>query len=219
MNLDDIAGPAGPYWEPYEDYRDRNNLYDFPDTVPFWFLLRIAHDRVAAARVALEKVGAEGVWTAWRGLKEVEEQLQGAMHTPQREAIVLGILGGEELEAARELAERENAPKMCPEGHEEFSVPDCKTCRVRADSWMLDDTFRRILSGPEISGLSSAEQQDRLKLGLRDTLACKDAFVGWQTRFPRLVEFWGGKRVTLDEEFPEDGMAEAVVNAWMGWKS
>lgn len=107
MRIFDISEQDGPFWAAYQDYRRRNGVLDDPATVPYWFLEKQAVARVAAARCALERLGAPNAAEAWKALRRVENFLRGGGNLDEREQIVLGILGAEEAETARELAEFE----------------------------------------------------------------------------------------------------------------
>jgi hypothetical protein len=134
VNLADIREPSGPYWAAYQDTRARDHILDNPASVPHWFLAKLARERVAAARVALEQAGRDGRTQAgrqldgafhrdgqWDGraaaeagrcvelhaaLRTVEDYLRSTITLePESEQIVAALLGAQEIETARERAE------------------------------------------------------------------------------------------------------------------
>jgi hypothetical protein len=105
VNIMDIREPSGPYWEAYQATRARDHIFDNPAFTPTWFLEKLAHGRIAAARVELEKLGARNSEEAWRALRILEKFLRGGGNPDEREAIVAGLLGAEEIEIERERRE------------------------------------------------------------------------------------------------------------------
>lgn len=114
MSLMDLRERLGPYWAAYQAFRRRERVFDDPDYVPEWFLARLARERVAAARVALEQLGREPM-DVFQALGNPDmTRLHAALRTieqfiretntlePECAQVVAGLLGAQEVETARE---------------------------------------------------------------------------------------------------------------------
>lgn len=99
MNLIDINGSDGPFWALYQAERVRWRIIDNPDYVPFWFLEKLAKERVSAARCALEKFGSTQSVKAGSALWDLERQFGAGLPLEDREQLVLGILGADEVDS------------------------------------------------------------------------------------------------------------------------
>lgn len=111
LHLSDLADPTGPYWVAYQATRARDGILDNPATVPPWFLAKTARERVAAARVEVERAAEardENAAELYRALRVVEDHLSmSATSEPTIAAAVAGLLGAQEVATERERAEFE----------------------------------------------------------------------------------------------------------------
>lgn len=106
MHLQDLCERLGPYWAAFQAYRRRERVFEDPDYVRPWFLVGLLRDRVAAARVGVEKIArpndaeAESLFHA---LRLIEDRLRthGALDLVT-EQLVAGLLGAQEIETERE---------------------------------------------------------------------------------------------------------------------
>lgn len=122
MDLIDIRERTGPYWAAYQAYRRRERVIDDPDSVPEWFVARLARERVAAARVALEQLGREPMDVFQAQANPDMTRLHAALRTieqfiretntlePEAAQVVAGLLGAQEVETERERREVERKP-------------------------------------------------------------------------------------------------------------
>ncbi len=115
MRLIDIREPDGPYGAAYQATRARDGIIDNPDMVPDWFVARLARERVAAARVALEQLGAEPMDAFGSSYQNELGAVHAALRTIEgfirehgpdvlgaRDQVVAGLLGAQEIATERE---------------------------------------------------------------------------------------------------------------------
>lgn len=103
MKLIDIREKDGPYWAAYQAHRERERIIDDPAFVPSWFVARLARERVAAARVAVEQIAHPLGAELWEALRTVEHFLREVHDLdPVVEQVVAGLLGAQEIETERE---------------------------------------------------------------------------------------------------------------------
>lgn len=106
MNLLDIRERTGPYWAAYQAYRRENGVIEDPDYVPDWFVVKLARDRVLAARVGIElsaRPNDEHAHEVWKALGVVADALStGNPLEPWMQQLVAGLLGAQEIETAQE---------------------------------------------------------------------------------------------------------------------
>jgi hypothetical protein len=94
VNITDINVKDGPYWAAYQEKRRKDGIFENPDYVPTWFLIRLAHARISAARTTLEQLGErQGVGVALWKL----ERLFADASLDVREQVALAILGADEV--------------------------------------------------------------------------------------------------------------------------
>lgn len=117
MHLSDIRGPEGPYWAAYQEERARSGILDNPAHVPDWFVAKLARERVAAARVGVERcvrpLGAEPGMDreVWEALKVVEAFIrEGHTLEPAVAQVVAGLLGAQEVETRRDRVDAGQLP-------------------------------------------------------------------------------------------------------------
>lgn len=114
LHLIDLRGPEGPYWAAYQDYREKNGVYDNPDHVPDWFMARVARQRVAAARVELQNLtppdGSQHQYfcEVFNALRTVEMFIRETnVFDPGCARVVAGLLGAGELPGAYDVEQAE----------------------------------------------------------------------------------------------------------------
>lgn len=215
MNITDINGSDGPFWALYQETRRRDNILDNPDSVPFWFLEKLARERLAAARVGLEQLGTRdhASQEAWAALRTLETSLGAGMDLDDREQIVLGILGAQEEETRRELEEAGVSERFvgCRACRRELGSNDaCDTCLgARTACWLgraFEDMFRTVDEGRSpVLPLAKALYQV-----IQSPVS--DISKDWHVALPRVVRFWGG---TVPLSQGPLALSKAAVDAWL----
>lgn len=184
MNLIDIRERLGPFWAAYQAERRRSRIIDNPDYVPEWFVAKLARERVAAARVALEqlkpprpqKYNGREVVEVWEALRTVEGFLRdGSNEFGQRDQVVAGLLGAQEIETERERRDYEAEQRRS--GRSPLSVELDRRHEVErvavATGWLR---ARGITTSGELAEVHAAqdterEQQRRAQWAALDAMA------------------------------------------------
>lgn len=190
MNLTDINEPGTKAWGLYQDYRRENMVVDDPDSVPFWFLEKLARARMDAIRVGLVALGADP--ETLRPIDKLLYGLSGGFTLDEREQIVLGILGADESssEYYRDGDVLEPTPvEICPKCREELgSVEACTYCLSSRDAAWIGSAFAAIAT-TNVPG-----QNDRLAMAKAlYGLLKKDDLANWEDRIPGIIRFWGAQ--------------------------
>lgn len=104
LKLSDVCEKTGAYWEGYQRRRRRDKIVHDPDTVPSWYVIELAGERVSEARIALERHGLLSTWSreVHLALWKVEKFLRFRYSDhADREMVVAGLLGAAEVEEDR----------------------------------------------------------------------------------------------------------------------
>lgn len=137
MHLIDVREQHGPYWAAYQAYRKRERVLDNPAFVPDWFVAKLARERVAAARVAMEQLGAEPMdvfgseyqrelTAVWAALRTVEQFIRETRtHDPSVAQVVAGLLGAQEIETERERRDTQGALPGCKDSTVPCGLTSC----------------------------------------------------------------------------------------------